>query len=201
MERPDSEAHDALSDLQQKYIVKKPKQSSDNNKQYPQKDKGLYKKRMSRTSRPFLIFFCLLVSPAIYDQFAPLKTIRERVKAVNYGVETFRNKNTVSSGYVLNISTYENEYKLFGSYYTEYNQLLKSDTLTITKTQILAIPRKFESRYASFENHAEDFYVFYSSILVVLLFFLSFLFRGDVATMIIFGISIASTVICVGMYL
>ena len=156
---------------------------------------------ISQTCHPFLIFFCLLVSPAIFDQFSPLKTKTEIIRDVYYGDENFRTRYSSSSLTALKITTDANDYKIYGSNRKLFNSLSNGDSLTITKTQLLSIPKKFKSKSLTFEYHEDDYFVFYTSILVVLMFLLSLIFKGDKISILIFAISIVSTVICVGMYL
>ena len=156
---------------------------------------------ISQTCHPFLIFFCLLVSPAIFDQFTPLKTKTEIIRDLNYGDENFRTRYSSSSLTALKITTDANNYKIYGSNRNLFNSLSNGDSLIITKTQLLSIPKKFKSKSLTFEYHEDDYFVFYTSILVILMFLLSFIFKGDKISILIFAISIVSTVICVGMYL
>lgn len=190
-----------LSAAQKYYLAKNNKSSFFQGNSRLKKIARNHVMSISQTCHPFLIFFCLLVSPAIFDQFAPLKTKTEIIRDVNYGDENFRTRYSSSSLTALKITTDANDYKIYGSNRNLFNSLSNGDSLTITKTQLLSIPKKFKTKSLTFEYHEDDYFVFYTSILVILMFLLSFIFKGDKISILIFAISIVSTVICVGMYL
>ncbi len=201
MEPRDKESHEVFSNGQKKYIVKKRQKSEYEIWQDSKEEKVTAEKSFKRAGRVLLFICCLIVSPAIYDQFAPLKEKTEIVKVVNHIEERVSVKNSSSNIYFLTIITNHDKYKFFGPHFTEYSQISIGDTLTISKTQILNIPLKLESRRLNFENHEDDYYVFYSARVVVFLFLLSFLFSRESATIIIVLISASCTIVCFGMYL